>query len=453
METDGRRHSWKSTKILPLFHGTNQAACHSICESGHTFFGKTNLSINPEDSSNTDDGYFGSGIYFTDSAKYAADIYSEGHLVMSWVSMRQPFPIVGNSSQDDMKFLRGKGAHKDYNAHYIPVTSLDPSDPDCPEYYVDAVFLKTITFRPQYVEDLIPHLITILQNADVDSDKKLRNYLNQQLDYLLKQPSDDYLDDHDLSTLHEKLQTLVDASGQVNKAAVKTITLESIKSKILLPSQAKASIPSIAFGASQWEHYFEIKVEEPPLPPDIEDILKSACPFFPGKQVEQTHFLTLVPAGINTDKLEKLTGHPKKGNRIGFFGRHCSTHYSEKFNYLDKTISKQTHWVLMPHEVVPESRNKSWEEQKTLATNYQSQGYELLSILDGACCLLLDYVQKKTIYNPWTWIRCVTDLSKDHSPEVIGDFTSDSLKVYPEDGVKIGIAYPSYGIGLARKFF
>jgi len=48
--------------------------------------------------------------------------------------MREPFPVVGDPQQLDMKTLIGKGAYKHYNAHYIPVVPAD-SDPGCAIYY------------------------------------------------------------------------------------------------------------------------------------------------------------------------------------------------------------------------------------------------------------------------------------------------------------------------------
>ncbi len=48
--------------------------------------------------------------------------------MLAWVSMRDPFPVVGDTEHKDMQTLRGKGAYKDYNAHYIPITSRNPED-------------------------------------------------------------------------------------------------------------------------------------------------------------------------------------------------------------------------------------------------------------------------------------------------------------------------------------
>ena len=133
MESDGRRRSFKKVKILPLWHGSNKSVLDSIAKSGFVFFGKT--SIGGDKPQNTDDGFFGSGIYFTNSDRYASDIYGEGHLFLAWVSMREPFPVVGDPKQEDMKILYAKGAYKDYNAHYVPVTSRNPSDHFEKNYY------------------------------------------------------------------------------------------------------------------------------------------------------------------------------------------------------------------------------------------------------------------------------------------------------------------------------
>jgi len=119
-----------------LWHGTKRA--EAICSNGFAFFGKHALFENPAAAGpNVDIGFFGSGIYFTNSAQYAA-MYSAnkvgGTLLLAWVSMREPYPVVSDTpvpkEGTDMTRLRGKGAYKNYNAHYIPVTSTDPADPE-----------------------------------------------------------------------------------------------------------------------------------------------------------------------------------------------------------------------------------------------------------------------------------------------------------------------------------
>ena len=111
-------------KVLPVWHGTSVDKSQSICETGFTYFGKHAYFAGGHASDSTDIGYFGSGMYFTESAKYAG-MYSKGALLFSWVSMREPFPVVSDvphpSRCQDMKMLEGRGAYKNYDSHFIPV--------------------------------------------------------------------------------------------------------------------------------------------------------------------------------------------------------------------------------------------------------------------------------------------------------------------------------------------
>ncbi len=102
---------------------------------------------------------------------------------------------------------------------------------------------------------------------------------------------------------------LIDSSGKVNRAAAQALTRRS---------NAEAPLTALAFGALKWEHYLGVKVKAPALPADIESILASSCPFFPGKYVKDTHFLILVPKGMTLEQLEALTLNAKEGKKIGF---------------------------------------------------------------------------------------------------------------------------------------
>ena len=122
-----------------MWHGTREERVHSILRAGFTYFGKENFAIQKEGErfQNTDDGYFGSGIYFTDSAEYAA-MYSQGVLIMAWILMRQPFSLISDvheGGSTDMRNFVGRPAYKNYNAHYIPVRSINPDKPECMDFY------------------------------------------------------------------------------------------------------------------------------------------------------------------------------------------------------------------------------------------------------------------------------------------------------------------------------
>ncbi|MBS0649275.1 MAG: hypothetical protein JSS10_08650 [Verrucomicrobia bacterium] len=129
-------------RVLPLWHGSSEFVCKSICSSGFTSFGKHHYfdeSASQGSNKSTDKGYFGSGIYFTNSACYATIYSSEGHLLLTWVSMREPYPVVNDKPHpqkgSDMIKLGGKEHYQNYNAHFIPVASIRPQDPKCIEYY------------------------------------------------------------------------------------------------------------------------------------------------------------------------------------------------------------------------------------------------------------------------------------------------------------------------------
>ncbi|MGE3953937.1 MAG: hypothetical protein AB7F31_01885 [Parachlamydiales bacterium] len=135
-----------SVGILPLWHATSGNNCHSICKTGFQSFG--NHQGSATHSHNTDEGYFGKGFYFTDSAKYAAQYYSsDGHLLLAWVSMRSPYPVVSDGKQiakcpcSDMHQLMGKSNYENHDAHFIPINSnchpcMKGQTPECDEVVV-----------------------------------------------------------------------------------------------------------------------------------------------------------------------------------------------------------------------------------------------------------------------------------------------------------------------------
>ncbi|MBH1988418.1 MAG: DUF1566 domain-containing protein [Myxococcaceae bacterium] len=260
VESDGRPRTFKNTKVLPLWHGSDSQKCHGIANSGFKFSGK--LALEGQASFDTDDGYFGSGIYFTNSARYAGDIYSRGDLMMAWVSMTEPFPIVGDPSQLDMALLSCEGAYKHYNAHYIPVFPMEDNF-DCAEYYpclagqmpvcdelvifqrsqalprywielqVEHPAMARPSQAPAFVEDLIPVLMQVLQQQEVDADKRLRNVLNRHLERLLKQARDDDLEEDQLE-MHGQLAQLFNAQDKMDK---------SVRQALIGASSSLAGVP------------------------------------------------------------------------------------------------------------------------------------------------------------------------------------------------------------------
>jgi len=159
-----RKERYNHIKILPLWHGTRHV--DSICSIGFTFFGKHHKQLKaaaagaqPGAQQSTDIGYFGSGIYFTNSAGYAykyAKLQKVNTILLSWVAMRRPYPVVSDvpSHQKcaDMVKLEGHGAYQNSNAHFIPVVPVHANDPDCLKYHpcstdVSPTFDELVVFQ------------------------------------------------------------------------------------------------------------------------------------------------------------------------------------------------------------------------------------------------------------------------------------------------------------------
>jgi hypothetical protein len=236
--------------------------------------------------------------------------------------------------------------------------------------------------------------------------------------------------------------------------------LKSSRHSIKYQEHVLEKIERLYFGINKWQRYFGVELVAPYLPPDIREILQGPCPIFPGKKVAETHFLTLIPEGMSLEQLESLTQNPKEGNKIGFRCKDVTTWWEQKddttWEQHAKTSSGKAHWVLMTNDVIPDSRYKTWKDQQTLAATFKGQGYELLSGIDAATCLLTEYVQTgRRFYtdSPWTWTRCVEQVKSGSSqrPLAIGGFAPDGVTV-TYDGM-FGVDYVINGVGVARKFF
>jgi NLR family CARD domain-containing protein 3 len=189
----------------------------------------------------------------------------------------------------------------------------------------------------------------------------------------------------------------------------------------------------IAFGKQQWATYFGDVGVEPPLSQNIYQILKSSCPFWE-KKVGQTHMLVLIPKTINGKPLSlkslgELVQAPKQGN---------ATKYSH-FNLGEYTDppAPASHWVLMTRDVLPGSRNKSYDKQQAMVKSYAEKTktpYQVPPILDATVCIFMEYVLSGTrLYsdNPWTYTRCQAKYGRDRQL-VVGGFASGGLLVNPD---------------------
>ena len=193
--------------------------------------------------------------------------------------------------------------------------------------------------------------------------------------------------------------------------------------------------PNMVFGAKEWAQYFGEVGENPCLPADIDEILHSACPFWPEKTVKYTHLLVLIPATVDgkpfsLNLLRKLIQRPKGGG--------LSTKYRSYLEEIKGEFGAQSpihpYWVLMTRNVLKGSRGKKYAAQQALVVHHASRAglpYKLPGALEAATVILSHYVRSgKRLYadDPWTYTRC-QELIDNQYPVTIGGLSSGGLDV------------------------
>jgi hypothetical protein len=233
----------------------------------------------------------------------------------------------------------------------------------------------------------------------------------------------------------------------------------SAQEAIKKAESAKTVIPSIAFGPQEWSGYYGEVGAAPSLPADIDAILQSRCPFWPEKQVKDTHLLVLMPATVNG----KLFTLNLLGELIKSPKRRSGGHETKYGYYSDATKAQignnspdGSYWLLMTRDVLPESRSKTYETQKKLVAAHASRTdlpYELPKALEAATAILTHHVRNgERLYSsksPWTFARCQELILAKYGkyPAVVGGFEDSGLAVSD-------VHYDSRGHGVAglRKF-
>lgn len=229
-------------------------------------------------------------------------------------------------------------------------------------------------------------------------------------------------------------------------------------------------VSTIGFGEKMWKNYFGNIGKVPSLPNNIGAILKSKCPFFEGKTVQETHMLTLIPATLNGTSMtlerlgELMRDLDLKQGKTGYM----VPAYNEKANYTycsehAYTPFEASHWVLMTNNVPEETRNEIYKVQKEFVA--QHPNYHVPKLSEAAVAIFAEYVTTG-IYRfgrkPWTYTRCQEDRSR-HYPNIVdkmivGGYIPDGLCIDSGPDDACGMAYdwrssPNYGIAPLLKFF
>ena len=216
-----------------------------------------------------------------------------------------------------------------------------------------------------------------------------------------------------------------------------------------LERKMKEELSQIWFGKAKWEKYFGDVGVEPPITQEIVEALKSPCPYWGGKRVEETHMLVLIPQTVNgrpltLSMLQEIIQNPREGG--------SATQYSNYHDYVRKEHGDQpvprSYWALMTKDVLPNSRNKTYGEQQALIKG----PYTVPGALEIATGILMHHVQTgEKLYpdSPDTYTRCLEQVSGNQYRVVVGSFGSSGLNLtrHHDDGRRDG-----RGLGVVRKF-
>lgn len=130
--------------------------------------------------------------------------------------------------------------------------------------------------------------------------------------------------------------------------------------------------------------------------------------------------------------------------------------YSYKGGQHADTPAPASRWVLMTNDIIPDSRFKSYADQRALVNSYaQKSGipYQVPNILDAAVYIFMEYVQSGSrLYgdNPTTYTRCQEKEEHVKYNDISWQLV---IGVFSPDGLNIGTDchYGSYGVGCSWK--
>lgn len=222
-------------------------------------------------------------------------------------------------------------------------------------------------------------------------------------------------------------------------------------------NSSRALFLSYVFGAEAWKQYFGEVGVEPALPDDIDEILNSPCPFWPGERVKDTHLLVLMPSVVNgkpftLNLLEKLVAVPKKEEH--------NTRYNVYDNCVQRSLGNQSfgssYWALMTRDTLLKSRGKTYAAQKdSIAAHVHLVGlpYRMPHVLEAATVMLSHYVrtgERLYAYDPFTYTRCQDVIADDYHNKlsiVVGGFFDKGLCISTSNSINC-----EYGVSCLLTF-
>ncbi|MBS0616205.1 MAG: hypothetical protein JSR58_06610 [Verrucomicrobia bacterium] len=163
----------------------------------------------------------------------------------------------------------------------------------------------------------------------------------------------------------------------------------------------KTKDPTMTFGSSCYEKHLGKVGQALPIPDNLITLMQEPCPFYPDKIIYQTHIFRLIVPEINgkpytlanLNDFFKKTSHPTKMSHI---------EADALMKYGNEAPAKP-YWIMVTREPIPESLNKTREEQEALLAKYPN--YRMGTILELSTSFLTQYVECQERLNADTYSR------------------------------------------------
>lgn len=215
-----------------------------------------------------------------------------------------------------------------------------------------------------------------------------------------------------------------------------------------------AVFQKFAFNPAHWNEFLSegnVNVKEMgrayrELPNNIYQILKSPCPAFPGKRIMDTHVLVWIPESVNGKKLNiKNFGEMLK---LWFpYSKSGYRHFTREILERNGSISIEPGFRLMTADVILNSRNKNFENQKKLVKNLNENNhacYKVPKVGEAVVCIMANYLRSEYFLfgalPDWTYTSC-EERVEDYQIIVGGFFSAGlAIKDYYHYNETIGVA-------------
>lgn len=248
--------------------------------------------------------------------------------------------------------------------------------------------------------------------------------------------------------LFDLFRTDGEYSDRIAQAMMRKGLVGSIESRL-----ARVVLGRNIFTYADWMSYYDAKFTKKQLReagkfPWGEDVLNSPCPFNKGKLVKDTHFAFLGISGLNGQPLtvaKWLELHPATGQPKFYFNTdqwHVGQPHTD-------VATMQLRWYLMLRDIVPNSTNKTYEDQVAMLP----AEYEVPTTIMEVTKDILVFRKTGECPNGSRLAACTERTVKTSSASA---GRVSCVGVFGEDGLSVdrwfGRCLALVGVGASRKF-